>query len=199
MKNNPDKTQALKTQRIHRGIAFILLAGMLMLTMACFGGDDTATITGERVNDIKTRFASINEPESSESEEEATAAVPTYEPVDSGPIIQTNGMHEYSVAAESYSCTCQETGNITQELKVVDGKLEITNPGGEPQVFEQIGQNVYEKNWMGYAILIDNGTETREPREESVIITLTTNGYIVEHYSGGANSPCCSYTFTQVE
>jgi hypothetical protein len=32
--------------------------------------------------------------------------------------------------------------------------------------------------------------------EKHVIIILTGSGYIMEHYSGDASSPCCYHTFT---
>jgi len=53
---------------------------------------------------------------------------------------------------------------------------------------------------MGYSILMsgegDQVTETKAEEENITVITLTSNGYVMESYSVSSSSPCCYYTFT---
>lgn len=110
------------------------------------------------------------------------------------------GSHEYSVIATNFECTCQATGNMTVDFNFTGDQVEITNGGGgAPMVYDKIGDNKYQRSFMGYYILTsgegDQVTETKVEEEHRTVVILTTNGYVMESYSGSSDSPCCYYTF----
>ena len=111
------------------------------------------------------------------------------------------GSHEYAVNATNFECTCQATDNMTVDFNFTGDQLEITNGGGgATMVYDKIGENKYQRSFMGYYILTsgegDQATETKVEEEQHVLISLTSNGYVMESYKGSASSPCCYYTFT---
>ena len=111
------------------------------------------------------------------------------------------GSHEYSVNATNFECTCQATDNMTVDFNFTGDQVEITNGGGgATMVYDKIGENKYQRSFMGYYILTsgegDQATETKVEEEQHVLISLTSNGYVMESYKGSASSPCCYYTFT---
>lgn len=103
---------------------------------------------------------------------------------------------EYSVTSQNFDCICQETGTVSQEVKIEGDKLVLGD-----QTFDKIGDNSYRRSWMGYYILVsgegENKTETKVDEERSVVITLTDTGYTMEHFQGASSSPCCIHTFTE--
>ena len=114
------------------------------------------------------------------------------------------GSHEYSVNATNFECTCQATDNMTVDFNFTGDQVEITNGGGgATMVYAKIGDNIYQRSYMGYYILTsgegDQVTETTVEEEQRVVIILTGNGYVMESYSGSSSSPCCYYTFEIVK
>jgi hypothetical protein len=111
------------------------------------------------------------------------------------------GSHAYSVNATNFECTCQATDNMTVDFNFTGNQVEITNGGGgATMVYEKIGENKYQRSFMGYYILTsgegDQATETKVEEENITVITLTSNGYVMESFKGSSSSPCCYYTFT---
>lgn len=111
------------------------------------------------------------------------------------------GSHEYSVNATNFECICQATGNMTVDFNFTGDQVEITNEGGGATfVYDKIGDNKYQRSYMGYYILTsgegDQVTETKVEEEQHIVIILTSNGYVMEAYKGSSSSPCCYYTFT---
>lgn len=110
------------------------------------------------------------------------------------------GSHEYSVSATNFECICQATANMKVDFKFTGDQVEITNEGGAAMVYDKIGENKYQRSFMGYYILTsgegDQATETKVEEENRTLIILTNNGYVMESYKGEAPSPCCYYTFT---
>jgi hypothetical protein len=112
-------------------------------------------------------------------------------------------INEYSVSATNFTCTCQVDGNVTSQLTIKGDQLEHKDSGGGVLVYDKIGDNRYRRSWMGYYILEsgegDNKTETKVDEERSVVIILTNDGYVMEHYQGSDSSPCCLHTFTNTK
>ena len=111
------------------------------------------------------------------------------------------GSHEYSVNATNFECTCQATDNMTVDFNFTGDQVEITNGGGgATMVYDKIGENKYQRSFMGYYILTsgegDQTTETKVEEENITVIILTSNGYVMESYKGSSGSPCCYYTFS---
>jgi len=145
---------------------------------------------GILINQVTEEPASppvASEPEP--ADQPAAPADPALEGVPTGAI-------EYSVTSQNFDCICQETGTVTQELKIEGDKLVLGD-----QTFDKIGDNSYRRSWMGYYILVsgegENKTETKVDEERSVVITLTDTGYTMEHFQGASSSPCCIHTFTE--
>jgi len=111
----------------------------------------------------------------------------------------TAGIKEFSVTAQDFTCICQVDGNVNVELRVNGDQLEVVDSSGGMQVYDKIGENTYKRSWMGYYILKVDGKDTTVDEEKSVVITLTDDGYIMEHYSGTESSPCCIHTFTRTD
>jgi len=125
---------------------------------------------------------------------------PAYQPEESQGSEEVNhnaGINEYSVSAQDFNCICQVDGNVNVELRVNGDQLEVIDTNGDVQVYDKIGENTYKRSWMGYYIDMTGGKETKVDEEKSVVIILTNNGYIMEHYSGTESSPCCIHTFTK--
>ncbi|MDK2980878.1 MAG: hypothetical protein PWQ55_1225 [Chloroflexota bacterium] len=89
------------------------------------------------------------------------------------------------------------------DFKFTESQVAVDFGGGEPQVFEKIGENQYQITRMGYYILRekegDPSSDIRVDREERTVITFTDTGYVMENYQGEDASPCCYYTMTKVK
>ena len=113
------------------------------------------------------------------------------------------GSHEYSVTGTDFECVCQVDGNTTAGFNFVGDKLEFTTSGGAVDVYDKITENTFKRSFMGYYILSsgtgDQATESIVEEEKHVVIILNDQGYVMEHYSGDAASPCCYHTFTLVK
>jgi hypothetical protein len=133
---------------------------------------------------------------------EATAE-PEYRPVQAaGSNMESAaaGSHEYSITANNFNCTCQETADMTVDIKFTGSQVEITNGGGgATMVYDKVGENTYQKTEMGYYLLKsgegDQATETKVEQEDRTVIIFTNSGYVMENYKGEESSPCCTYTF----
>ena len=192
-KNNKTGTPNGKTNKGNRRVIFAVLVVVLLLTMACIGGDievnlvpdKTATEEENWRPSIRQQPVSTPEPTYQREESQGSEAV-------SGNV-ETN---EYSVTAENFDCQCQVDGDVSQALSVKGDQLFLGTGEGE-QVYEKIGANTYKRSWMGYYILNVDGIDTKVDEERSDVIILTANGYIMEHYQGSNSSPCCVHTFTK--
>ncbi len=124
---------------------------------------------------------------------------PEYRPVESQAGSEAElvnaGTHEYAVNATNFDCICQVDGNVNSTFNFQGNQLDLNG-----EIFSKIGENRYKRSFMGYYIL-DSGsgdavTSTIVEEEKHVIIILTGSGYVMEHYSADASSPCCYHTFT---
>ncbi|MFO7943642.1 MAG: hypothetical protein R6U51_05005 [Anaerolineales bacterium] len=107
------------------------------------------------------------------------------------------GSHEYSVSATNFDCTCQATDNMTVDFNFTGNQVEITQGGDATMVYDKITENKYQRSVMEQSIIIgEGGEETKEEQERITVIILTSNGYVMENYTGSSSSPCCYYTFT---
>lgn len=182
----------------------------LLLTLACSVG-----LEGIGISDPQQPHDAISEmfaretldamnPEESGSAPAESTSVPEYQSVivpGSNMERVVAGSHEYSVDATNFECICQATDNMTVDFNFTGDQVEITNGGGgATMVYDKIGENKYQKTVMGYYILMsgegDQVTETKVEEEDITVITLTSNGYVMESYEGSSSSPCCYYTFT---
>lgn len=122
----------------------------------------------------------------------AETAVPTAR-VDAAAVLPQDGTETktYSVQATNYDCICAVDGDVQTTFSFKGDTLEIPDSQGGTAVFTKTGANTYSRSFMGYYIL--DGKEVDE--EKRVVITFTDTGYIMEHYSGDAGSPCCVHTF----
>jgi hypothetical protein len=202
--DNQKETTAHKseTHHLNKLVVIPLLITTLALSMACslfHSEKDESSYQQEVIGMLATQ----DDPEPAATEASGFAQEPEYQSRESqSPAVkpETQGVNEYSVSVQNFSCTCQEnSGSVTQELRVSDDQLEIVEADGSLQTYEKTGENTYKRSWMGYYILVENGQDTKVDREESVVITLTDDGYIMEHYSGTDGSPCCLHTFTHAE
>lgn len=192
---------------MQKKFALPLIVIVLIVLLSCSISMEGINFSGdEEANKISTLRA--HETEMAESESEAAlppVTEPTPEPQPTTPPVpttaaepetNTDGPTEYSVTSQNFDCICQETGTVTQEVKVEGDKLLL---GG--QTFDKIGDNTFRRSWMGYYILVsgqgDNKTETQVEEERSLIVILTEDGYIMENYQGDNGSPCCIFTFTK--
>jgi hypothetical protein len=187
--------------------AIIVVSFLVML--ACSIGYEGVAI-GDDPEDYDRYLMSLTiEAMNSESVPQAAAA--TSEPVYQAASQQgadpstveaaVNGTHEYSVEAANFECTCQVDGNMTVSFNFTGDQVEVTNAGGDGQVYDKAGENSYKRTFMGYYIL-DSGsgdqvTSTVVEEERSVVIILNHTGYRMEHFQGAASSPCCYHTFTK--
>ncbi len=114
-----------------------------------------------------------------------------------------SGSHEYSAVSSNFTCVCQETENMIVDFEFSESQVAVDFGGGEPQVFEKIGENQYQITRMGYYILReregDPTSDIKVDREERTVITLTDTGYVMDNYQGEDASPCCTYTMTKVK
>jgi hypothetical protein len=185
---------------MHKQSLIVLILVAMLITLSC-------TISYEGIN-----FGF--DPDVDKIEQETADAAkrqdPTPKPVNAGSEVQAPqgseagsanaGTNTYSVTATNFDCICQVDGDVTASFKFNGDVLEFTNPGGEVDEFEKIGENTYKRTFMGYYIL-DSGsgtqvTSTVVEEEKHVVIKITTSGYVMEHYSGDSSSPCCYHTHT---
>lgn len=191
-----------KAHPMNKHVVISFLIAILMFSVACslfHSEKDESAYQQEVIGMLATKDGS----EPATTEASGSAQEPGYQSEESQSSAvkpEPQGVKEYSVSAQNFSCTCQEvSGYVTQELRVMDNQLEIVEADGSVQAYEKTGENTYKRSWMGYYILVEDGKRTKVDREESVVITLTENGYIMEQYSGTEGSACCSHTFTQAE
>ena len=188
-------------------LALILLV-WLLVSMACsFGyegvaiGDDPEDLEKER---WATEMAVLIQP--TEPAETAVPPEPRSQPAapqgsSASAGAASEGANTYSVAATNSGCICSVDGDQTVEFSFKGDQLEVLNPGGEPIVYDKIGENTYKRSFMGYYILAEEVdgqmVETKVDEERHVVIILNEGGYIMEHYQGDEGSPCCYHTFTR--
>ena len=187
-----------------------ILLSTLLLTLACgvglegiSGSDDQESHDPIREMFEQETLAAMNTEESGSVPADATPEPEYQSVIPSGADMEkvVAGSHEYSVNATNFECTCQATDNMTVDFNFTGNQVEITNGGGgATRVYDKIGENKYQKSVMGYYILMsgegDQVTETKVEEENITVITLTSNGYVMESYTGSSSSPCCYYTFT---
>ena len=183
------------------------LLTILLITLACeigsvggpvfiFGGDETPNPMAEYFSGTDAMIP--------KNESETTLQEPEDKPLETQDSVNVNAetdnasSNEYSVTATNFDCVCQVDGNVTQEFSVKGDQLFIGVGEGE-QVYEKISENTYKRSWMGYYILRVDGKDTEVDEEQSVVIILTDNGYIMEHYQGSNSSPCCFHTFIKTK
>lgn len=202
--NNKYEATAHKSEAyyVNKHVVISLLITILIFSVACslFNSEkDESSFQREVIGMLATKDGS----EPAITEASGSAQEPVYQSEESQSSAvkpEPQGVKEYSVSAQNFSCTCQEvSGYVTQELRVMDNQLEIVEADGSVQTYEKTGENTYKRSWMGYYLLVEDGKETKVDREESVVITLTENGYIIGQYSGTESSPCCTHTFTHAE
>ncbi len=186
-----------------------LVITVLLVLLACSIGYDGFDMTGdEEANKLSTLDAHATEMAESESysapqpvTEPTPVPQPTVPPAaptepEPEPKPSTDSATEYSVTSQNFDCICQETGTVTQAVKVEGDKLVLGD-----QTYDKIGDNTFKRSWMGYYILVSgegtNKTETKVDEERSVVVTLTGTGYTMEHFQGQSGSPCCIHTFTE--
>jgi len=195
---------------MNKKIAVPILLITLLLTLACgvglegiSGSDDQKRPDPIREMFEQETLAAMNTEESGSAPADATPESEYHPIIPSGSNMEkvVAGSHEYSVNATNFECTCQATDNMTVDFNFTGNQVEITNGGGgATMVYDKIGENKYQKSVMGYYILSsgegDQVTETKVEEENITVITLTSNGYVMESYKGSSSSPCCYYTFT---
>jgi hypothetical protein len=180
---------------------------IIIITMACTIGYEGVAIGSdpdiEKMEDLTATALHI---ERSLPMQAVSTPEPTSQPVvsqSSDVDMENAGPKEYSVSATDFDCICQENGNVMVEFNFKGDQLEITNSGGNVDVYEKIGENRYKRSWMGYYILAggegDSVTETKVEEERSVVIILNDSGYVMEHYQGSSSSPCCFHTFASTK
>jgi hypothetical protein len=181
---------------------FLIVLPIILLSMACFISnegisDDDPNKPYQQVLEEQTLEAQFGPP--IEEGESASTPEPEYRPIESqgGSDAErvNNGSNEYSVNATNFECICQVDGNVSSKFTFTGNQLELNG-----EIYDKIDENRYKRSFMGYYIL-DSGsgdavTSTVVEEEKHVIIILTGSGYIMEHYSGDASSPCCYHTFT---
>ncbi len=207
MDNRCDKnimavTHNPKMNRINTRVVIPIIVTVLLFTMACtisyeginFGSDpdiefiEDQTATAEHVlQPIPEQVVSTPEPAYQPHQSQGSEA--------QAENVETN---EYAVSATNFDCVCQVDGNVTKKLSVKGDQLFI-GEGEGAQVYDKIGDNTYKRSWMGYYILTVDGKDTEVEEERSVVIILTDNGYVMEHYQGSSASPCCFHTFTKTD
>ena len=204
-----NQTRTYEMYRQNRRAIILTGVAVIMVTMACslpylnYEGKFTKATLEKEEEEYWAQILAAETPEIAvSSTEEAPVSIPepAYQPgksQDSEPVTYNAGINEYSVSAQDFSCICQVDGNANVELRVNGDQLEIIDPDGNGKVYDKIGDNTYKRSWMGYYIDTTDGKETKIDEEKSVIIILTGNGYIMEHYSGSEGSPCCIHTFTK--
>ena len=185
----------------------VVLHAIFLTTIACtFGYEGVNFGSDPEVEFIEDQTATAGAAQSAAALKAASTPEPVAQPAapqDSSAEGSHAGTHEYSVAATNFDCTCQVDGNATVAFNFKGDQLEIANPGGAADVYEKIAENTYKRTFMGYYILSsgsgDDLAETRVEEERHVVIILNNDGYVMEHYQGEDNSPCCFHTFTRVQ
>jgi hypothetical protein len=185
----------------------------IFLTLACSIsyegisiGDDQEPYDPMSEMIVQETFAAMSTEESGPASAESTPE-PEYQSVNPpGSDMErvVAGSHEYSVNATNFECICQATDNMMVDFNFTGNQVEVTNAGGGAAiVYDKVSENKYQKSVMGYYILTsgegDQVTETKVEEENITVITLTSNGYVMESYKGSSSSPCCYYTFTIIK
>lgn len=186
----------------------LLLLITLSITLACSFGYEGVSIGDDPDDDLNRiqmfgpQTMEVDQTEETGSESVEATPETEYQPVaPSGSDAEqaVAGQHEYAVTATNFDCVCQETGPMTVDLKFTGDQLEVTYEGGATVVYDKVGDNQYQRTFMGYYILTsgegDQATETRVEEERRDVIILTGSGYVMECYKGESSSPCCYFTY----
>ena len=190
--------------------ALPILILIILLTIACGIGPPSEGIAWvqemtEMANEeLEENLTSGNTPEP--IEKPAATSEPDDQPGPSSPAEisgVTGDFVEYSVTGTDNGCVCSVGGNMMISLEVQDEQLFFNLPDGTSQEFQKINDNTFKRSYMGYYILVDKTVnpeiETRVDEEKHDIITLTQDGFVMEHFKGNESSPCCYHTYTRVE
>jgi hypothetical protein len=182
----------------------IPLCVLILVTMACSFGYEGVVFSDDpeidHILDITATAESYSQ-SSAPIQVEATPEPAPKTDVPQNEVTQPESgeINEYSVSATNFTCTCVVDGNVTVQFTIEGDQLEFNNSAGGSDVYEKIGENRYKRSWMGYYILTsgegDNMTETKVDEEQSTVIILNNDGYVMEHYKGSDDSPCCYHTF----
>jgi hypothetical protein len=186
---------------------FLPLFVIIMITMACtISYEGIAIGSDPEIEKMEDMTATAENAQPLLPIQAVSTPEPTNQPVvshSSDPETEKAGLKEYSVTATNFDCTCQVNGNVMVEFNFNGDQLEIPTGGGNVDVYEKIGENIYKRSWMGYYILSsgegDEATETRVDEERSAVIIFNDSGYVMEHYQGSSSSPCCFHTFTNTK
>jgi len=202
----PQKQNNTKVVMVKRCIKFLGIIAVSLLLMGCWIAElwndmsDSNFWEPDGVQIVGGTETTSEVLEPTRPIQAAPMQEPAYQPEESQGSEEVNhnaGINEYSVSAQDFNCICQVDGNVNVELRVNGDQLEVIDTNGDVQVYDKIGENTYKRSWMGYYIDMTGGKETKVDEEKSVVIILTNNGYIMEHYSGTESSPCCIHTFTK--
>jgi hypothetical protein len=201
---NP-QMQNNETYRKNRRIIISFIIAVIMVTIACnsnphFGIYTTPDYDPEILIIVEDSEPTLEESEPAPPDQSVAIQEPENQAEESQrseSVTNNDGTSEYSVSAQDFNCICQVNGNVNVELRVNGDQLEIVDSGGGVEVFDKISENTYKKSWMGfYYLTTQDGNTSKVDEEQSVVIILTNDGYIMEHYKGSESSPCCIYTFT---
>ena len=203
--NRQPQTPNYPRVRVNRYLKFLGIIAVSLLLMGCWLAELWEDMSDASFWEYDAQITGEGKPTSEVLEpstpiQAAPLQEPVYQPEASQGSDETpsnSGINEYSVSAQDFNCICQVSGNVSVELRVNGDQLEIIDPGGNAEVFDKIGENTFKRSWMGYYIDTTGGKETKVDEEHSVVIILTNNGYMMEHYKGSEISPCCIYTFTK--
>jgi hypothetical protein len=183
---------------------FLIVLSILLLSLACTIGYEGVSISddpepSDPIQELiqeQTLAAKFGATEDGES---APTLEPDYRPVEPQAGSEAErvnaGLHEYAVNATNFDCTCQVDGNVNSTFTFTGNQLDLNG-----EIYDKIDDNRYKRTFMGYYILNsgsgDAVTSTVVEEEKHLVIILTSTGYVMEHYSGDASSPCCYHTFT---
>ena len=206
IKNNVQLRAQNFTVRVKRCLKFLGIIAVSLLLMGCWLAElwedmsDASFWEPDVVQIVGSKEPSPEVLQPTTPMQAAPMQEPANKPEDSAgseTVTNNTGINEYSVSSQDFNCICQVDGNVNIELRVNGDQLEVIDTNGGVQVYDKIGENTYKRSWMGYYIDMTGGKETKVDEEKSVVIILTNNGYIMEHYSGTESSPCCIHTFTK--
>jgi hypothetical protein len=183
---------------------FVIVLSVILLSLACTIGYEGVSISDgpepyDPFQELLQEQTLVAQQEEVDAGDSDATPEPEYRPVESqagSDAERVNaGSHEYAVNATNFDCICRVDGNINSTFNFQGNQLDLNG-----EIFSKIGENRYKRSFMGYYIL-DSGsgdavTSTVVDEEKHVIIILTGSGYVMEHYSGDASSPCCYHTFT---
>jgi hypothetical protein len=185
----------------------ISLFAILLTSLACTIGYEGVSIGSDPdIEFIEDQTATAASAQTALPQQAAATTAAEYQPAvpqSSNAQAVNAGSHEYSVDATDFDCICQVDGNSTASFNFTGNQLEFTNPGGVVDIYDKISENQYQRTFMGYYILVNGegaqATETVVEEEKRTVIVLKDSGFVMEHYSGSSDSPCCYHTFTMTK